>query len=286
VKPLSQLPAEGARALLGVCFDLDDTLLDDGRLTVGALDALYRLRQAGLILIGATGRPAAWGQVLTRQWPVDGMVTENGIVGLVKRQGRIEVIDRVDPRERAARRRALMALVAEMQAAFPDLEPSDDVMGRLADYSFDIAESRVVPAETVRAAADFARRRGAMVVQSSIQLHVSHDADDKASGVVRLLRLVHGVDATVATHRFAFIGDSENDASCFAAFHHSFGVSNLRGRPSLLPRYRAERPKDAGFIEITDALLAARGLVGARALGQELAKAQPEHPAQIRPVDE
>ena len=66
------------------------------------------------------------------------------------------------------------------------------------------------------------------------------------------------LDATAATFRFAFIGDSENDASCFAAFHHSFGVANLRGRPSLLPRYRASLPKSRGFIEIADALLAAR----------------------------
>jgi HAD superfamily hydrolase (TIGR01484 family) len=263
VQPLSSFGPEGARALLGLVFDLDDTLLDDGRLTTGALDALYRLDAAGLILLGATGRPAAWGQVLTRQWPVSGMVTENGIVALAKRGGRIEVLDRLSPEARLARRRELMAIVAELQREFPDLEPSDDVMGRLADYSFDIAESRVVPAERVRAVADFARSRGARVVQSSIQLHVSLDADDKASGVVRFLGLVHGVDATTATYRFAFIGDSENDASCFAGFHHSFGVSNLRGRPSLWPRYRATREKSQGFIEIADRLLAARGTLPA-----------------------
>ena len=259
MKPLSTFSPESARALLGLVFDLDDTLLDDGRLTTGALDALYRLHAAGLILLGATGRPAAWGQVLTRQWPVSGMVTENGIIALARRGGRIEVLDRIDRESRAARRRELAALVAALQAEFPDLEPSDDVMGRLADYSFDIAESRVVPAERVRAAADFARSRGARVVQSSIQLHVSLDGDDKASGVVRFLSLVHGIDATAATYRFAFIGDSENDASCFAGFHHSFGVANLRGRPSLWPRYRASREKSQGFIEIADALLDARG---------------------------
>jgi hydroxymethylpyrimidine pyrophosphatase-like HAD family hydrolase len=244
--------------LLGVCFDLDDTLLDDGRLTVGALDALYRLEAAGLILVGATGRPAAWGQVLARQWPVAGMVTENGIITLVKRNGRIETLDRVTPSERSERRQRLAALVAQVRERF-ELEPSDDVMGRVADYSFDIAESRVVEPVVVRAATDFAREHGARVVQSSIQLHLSFDADDKASGVVRFLCLVHGIDATAATFRFAFIGDSENDASCFAAFHHSFGVANLRGRPSLWPRYRASAAKSAGFIEITNALLAARG---------------------------
>lgn len=247
------------RTLLGVCFDLDDTLLDDGRLTVAALDALYRLDQAGLILIGATGRPASWGQVLARQWPVSGMVTENGIITLVPRQGRIHVLDRVSPAERNERRAAVAALVAELRQAFPELEPSDDVIGRLADYSFDIGESRVVPRETVQAASELARQRGARVVESSIQLHVSYDGDDKASGIMRLLRIEHGIDATLATYRFAFVGDSENDASCFAAFHHSFGVANLRGRPSLWPRYRAAAAKGAGFVQIADALLAARG---------------------------
>lgn len=255
----SHLPPSSARALLGVCFDLDDTLLDEGRLTRGALDALYRLDDAGLILVGATGRPAAWGQVLVRQWPVSGIVTENGIIALLRRRGRIEVLDRADRLERAARRLQLMALVDDLRQRFPELEPSDDGLGRLADYSFDIAESRVVPPETVRAATEYARSRGASVVQSSIHLHVALDADDKASGVVRFLGSIHGIDATAATFRFAFIGDSENDASCFAAFRHSFGVSNLRGRPSLLPRYRASREKSRGFIEITDALLEARG---------------------------
>lgn len=263
MKPLSSFSPESARALTGVVFDLDDTLLDDGRLSTAALDALYRLDAAGLVLLGATGRPAAWGQVLTRQWPVSGMVTENGIIALVRRAGRIEVLDRADRETRASRRRELAAIVAAMHREFPDLEPSDDVMGRLADYSFDIAESRVVPADRVCAAADFARARGARVVQSSIQLHVSLDADDKASGVMRFLGLVHGVDATAATFRFAFIGDSENDASCFAGFHHSFGVANLRGRPSLWPRYRAAGEKSQGFIEIADRLLNARRRVGA-----------------------
>jgi HAD superfamily hydrolase (TIGR01484 family) len=264
VKPLSALPANDMHDLLGVCFDLDDTLLDDGRLTVPALDALYRLANAGLILVGATGRPASWGQVLARQWPVSGMVTENGIITLVPRDGRIQVLDRITPAERQARRAELMALVGALRQAFPELEPSDDVMGRLADYSFDIGESRVVPRETIVAVSELARQRGARVVESSIQLHVSYDADDKASGVMRFLGLMHGIDATAATYRFAFIGDSENDASCFAAFHHSFGVANLRGRPSLWPRYRAGAAKDAGFVQIADALLerlsgAARG---------------------------
>jgi HAD superfamily hydrolase (TIGR01484 family) len=248
--------------LRGVLFDLDDTVLDSGRLTVAALEALYRLQAVGLILVGVTGRPASWGQVLTRQWPISGMLTENGIIGLVKRDNRIHVLDRATAEEREQRARRLSALVAELRHSFVELEPSDDVAGRLADYSFDIAESKLVPTAVVQAASELARERGARVVQSSIQLHVSFDVDDKASGVVRFLHAVHGVDPSLALFRFAFVGDSENDASCFAAFHHSFGVQNLSGRPSLLPRYIASQPMGAGFREIADVLVAHRSPQG------------------------
>jgi HAD superfamily hydrolase (TIGR01484 family) len=258
VKPASAISPAAARGLRGVLFDLDDTVLDAGRLTVAALEALYRLREVGLLLVGVTGRPASWGQVLTRQWPIDGMLTENGCIGLVRQNNRIQVLDRATIEERQERTRRLSALVAELRQNFRELEPSDDVGGRLADYSFDIAESRLVPAAVVQAASEFARARGARVIQSSIQLHVSFDVDDKASGVVRFLRTLHGIDPSLAMFRFAFVGDSENDGACFAAFHHSFGVRNLSGRPSLLPRYIASQPMGAGFREIADVLVAHR----------------------------
>lgn len=247
-----------ARSLQGVLFDLDDTVLTAGRLTLEALEALYALHDAGLILVGVTGRPAAWGQVLTRQWPVSGMVTENGIIALVRRDNRVRVLDRAQPAERRERARRIAELVSELRARFPELEPSDDVAGRLADYSFDIKESKVVPEDIVRAAIQLAKERGARVVRSSIQLHVSYDVDDKASGALRFLRAVHGVEPSAAMYCFAFVGDSENDGPCFAAFHHSFGVANLSGRASILPRYRATRAAGAGFAEIAHALLGAR----------------------------
>lgn len=258
MKPVASFPRDAARALRGVLFDLDDTVLDHGRLTLAALGALYALAESGLLLVGVTGRPSSWGQVLVRQWPVAGMLTENGSIALVKRHNRVEVLDRVSSVERQERRERLAELVSELRARFSELEPSDDVSGRVADYSFDIAESRQVAPEVLRAASDFARERGARVVQSSIQLHVSFESDDKASGVLRFLGAEHGVDATAARYRFAFVGDSENDAPCFAAFEHGFGVANLRGRSSILPRYRARAAMGAGFAEIASALLAAR----------------------------
>jgi hypothetical protein len=95
-------------------------------------------------------------------------------------------------------------------------------------------------------------------VLSSIQLHVSFDHDDKATGALRFLHEVFNVDPTRARYEFAFIGDSENDAACFAAFHTSIGVQNLVGRPTLTPRYVTTRPRGLGFSEAADVLIAMR----------------------------
>ena len=61
--------------------------------------------------------------------------------------------------------------------------------------------------------------------------------------------------------RYAFVGDSGNDAACFAAFRTTFGVANVRaslGRLSVTPRYVASRAMGEGFAEIAAAILAHR----------------------------
>jgi HAD superfamily hydrolase (TIGR01484 family) len=255
-----RFPVAAARGLRGVLFDLDDTVLDHGQLAVDTLASLYNLAAAGLTLVGVTGRPAAWGQVLLRQWPVHGMVTENGIVGLVHQGNRIQVIERLSAAERLERRAHLAQLVRDISAEFPDLQVTDDSLGRYADTSFDIAESTVVAQSTIDAATQFAQARGARVVRSSIHLHVCFDEDDKATGTLRFLQETLGISSSEALHTFAFIGDSENDAACFCAFSHTFGVANLRGRPTLTPRYLAKLPMGRGFSQIAAHILQQRSL--------------------------
>jgi hypothetical protein len=67
VKPLSHFPKDVARGLVGLIFDLDDTVLTGGALGADTYVVLHSLRAAGLRLIACTGRPAAWGDVLIRQ---------------------------------------------------------------------------------------------------------------------------------------------------------------------------------------------------------------------------
>jgi HAD superfamily hydrolase (TIGR01484 family) len=253
--PIAQLPELAPKHLRGLLFDLDDTLLDHSRLSEAAYSALFRLREAGFELYAVTGRPAGWAAVIVNQWPISGAVAENGALAFFADERGLHTLDPVSSEERARRTAALAALCAEIRSEFPELVPADDVPLRRTDYTFDIGEHERVPAERVAQVRRFAEARGASTLGSSVHLHLSFDRTDKASGVVRLIRALHQADPSAILTRYAFIGDSENDASCFAAFRHSIGVRNLSGRPTLAPRYITTRERGAGFVEAAQALL-------------------------------
>jgi HAD superfamily hydrolase (TIGR01484 family) len=256
---LASLSTAEARTLKAFAFDLDDTLLDRGRLSEGAFSSLFRLKEAGLVLVAVTGRPSGWGEVIARQWPIDGAVTENGAVACALDGDRFQSFDfALD--QRPARRARLEAIVDALRGRFPELVPSDDVAARRSDYTFDIGEHFRVPPDTVTAVRAAAHSLGARTVASSVHLHVTLDGLDKASGTVRFLSERLGWDPTESLRVTAFIGDSENDEACFSAFRTTFGVSNLRGRHTVPPRYLASRERGAGFAETANTLLSLRSI--------------------------
>lgn len=255
---ISALTQEEAARLRGVAFDLDDTLLDHGRLKEATYSALFLLSEAGLDLYGVTGRPAGWADVLARLFPVRAVVAENGAVVCARKDERVVLIDSVDAAVRRERDQKLEALLARFRQSFPDFEPADDVRARVSDRTFDIGEYRRVAPERVAEASAFLREQGARVFVSSVHLHATFDYADKASGAVRLLSQDSGLDSTAVRHAFAYLGDSENDASCFAAFAVSIGVANLRGRPTLRPRYITSKPMGAGVVEAAEVILRLR----------------------------
>jgi HAD superfamily hydrolase (TIGR01484 family) len=271
MRPLAELDAVQVRGevrrLAGVVFDLDDTLLDHGALGEAAYGALFRLREVGLRLIACTGRPAGWGEVLARQWPVDAVVVENGAIAFVAApasragSGQVAIVDALAPTERRARRAALLDLAGEIVARFPATALADDNDARRSDVTIDVGEHREVDAATVRSIVALARSRGVRTLVSSIHLHLTFETDDKASGTIRLLVDHFDEDATRARWRHAFVGDSGNDAAAFAAFSLTFGVQNVRSHAHHLtrpPRYVASVPMGHGFAEIAARLVEIR----------------------------
>jgi HAD superfamily hydrolase (TIGR01484 family) len=261
VKPLVALPPEEARRLHGLLFDLDDTLLSHGLLTRVAYGALWDLHDAGMKLVAVTGRPSGWGEVMARQWPIEGCVTENGAVHLVREGKGVARRDACDELERRSRRIRLAGLVDRVRELVPEARLTDDVDARRSDVTWDIGERVKLPEDRVQAIARAIEEAGARWTRSSVHLHATYDRDDKASGTLRFLSQQLGEEAGAAVARFAFVGDSGNDAACFAAFRTTFGVANVRAalhHLSVPPRYVADRSMGEGFAEVAAEILRKR----------------------------
>lgn len=263
MRPLDALPTEEARRLSGLLFDLDDTLLDGTRLTEAAYSALWSLHRAGLRLIAVTGRPAGWGEVMARQWPIDGIVTENGAVALYRDGSAVRRLEEADEATRRSRRIRLASAYSTLRERFGELRLASDNDARQSDLALDVGESQTLPGEVRQAIVKAARELGLRTYLSSVHLHLTLDSHDKASGTVAFLRAHFGEDETAARGRYAFVGDSGNDAACFAAFPTSFGVANVRASLKalpVLPRYVASAERGAGFAEIAARIIGLRGL--------------------------
>jgi hydroxymethylpyrimidine pyrophosphatase-like HAD family hydrolase len=76
-----------------------------------------------------------------------------------------------------------------------------------------------------------------------------------------MMRELFGVDLEAERERYVFVGDSPNDAPMFGFFPNAVGVANVADfadRMVSLPRWVAEGRGGAGFVELAEALLAAR----------------------------
>lgn len=257
MKALSHLLTSEAQALEGLFFDLDDTFLDEGRLSEAAFSMLFSLRASGLRLIALTGRPAAWAEQIARMWPVEAAIAENGALSFQRVGAQVRRLDTLAPEARAMHRRRLDALVQQATEELSSLVPADDVGGRVSDFTFDIGEHERATEETISAAQTLARNAGARTTRSSVHLHYTFDRSDKATGALAYLR-ASGSEPTAALRQFAFIGDSQNDAPAFAAFHTTCAVQNLRGHFSIPPRYITPLNASAGFCAFGQRLIELR----------------------------
>lgn len=263
MRPLRDLSPETFAQLEGLVFDLDDTVLDHGLLTGPAHDALLRAHAHGIRLILATGRPAGWADVLARIWPLDGAIAENGAAILYPPQAGAPL----RPLPPAAQVRSREEQCARVQRALAALQSryeirlADDNDLRRYDVAIDVNETVSTPPERVQELIAFAQEQGVRALASSIHVHLFCEAHDKASSVLRLLYESSHMDPTAACLRYAFIGDSSNDSSCFAAFRTSVGVANVvphLRRLSIPPAYVTEAPRGAGFAELIDAWIASK----------------------------
>ena len=264
MRPLGEFPREARRALRYVLTDIDDTLTTRGRLEGPAFVAMERLREAGLVVVPITGRPAGWCDHIARMWPVDAVVGENGAFWFHYDE-RAKTMKRrywKSTAERAEDRCRLDALAGHILEAVPGAAVASDQAYREADLAIDFRED-VAPlddADIDRIVAEF-ERAGAHAKVSSIHVNGWFGDYDKLAMTRLLFDELFGVSLDDVRHTVVFAGDSPNDAPMFGFFPNAVGVANVRdfaGRLAAEPAWVTGSRGGRGFAELADAILEAR----------------------------
>jgi HAD superfamily hydrolase (TIGR01484 family) len=259
---------EEAAGLRYILMDIDDTLTREGKLLAPAYNALWKLKEAGLKVIPVTGRPAGWCDLIAREWPVDGVVGENGALAFWEETresggGRLPVL-KTEYHPQAVRNDhpALERVKERSLGEFPELRVAKDQFARLFDLALDFAEEDpVLPLSTAGRIRDIAVEEGAQAKVSSIHVNVWMGSYDKLSMAERFLSRRFGWQPGAGDRELVFAGDSPNDEPMFARFPLACGVANVLKYKNLikhLPAFVASQECGDGFAEIAETILARR----------------------------
>ena len=262
--PLAECPRATLAAIKGVLTDIDETVSTDGRLTPDAYGALAALRQAGLLVIPVTGRPAGWCDMIARFWPVDAVVGENGAFWMWHDPAAHKLRTRFvqSEAERTAGRRRLDAVRIDVLREVPGSAIASDQPYRLADLAIDFREDvQALPARDVDRILAVFERHGATAKVSSIHVNGWFGTYDKLTTCKAMMAELFGVDIDRDAATWVFSGDSPNDAPMFGFFPNAVGVANVSefaDRLAHKPRWITRARSGAGFVELARALIDAR----------------------------
>ncbi|MBN2508871.1 MAG: HAD-IIB family hydrolase [Spirochaetales bacterium] len=247
------------RPVRHVFTDIDDTLTADGRLLPEAFSAMWKLHDAGYSVIPVTGRPAGWCDCIARQWPVRGVVGENGaFVMYIDNEGQLKRI--LHP---SVANSDVRARLSEVKQAVLDKVPgariSKDQPYREFDLAIDFAEEPpVLGLDDARKIKDLCEELGAVAKISSIHVNAWFGDYNKLSMVKICSRVLLGLTEDELKRSSVFCGDSPNDEPMFAYFPLSFGMANIS---AFLPYINAkplsitQRPYGYGFADVCEKLL-------------------------------
>lgn len=264
MQPLADAPRDLLRGVTAVLTDIDDTLTLHGRLPAEAYDALWKLKRAGIRVVPITGRPAGWCDLIARQWPVDGVVGENGAFYFRYDEAEKQMI-RVyaqSAEERRANSKKLWTIAERVLREFPGTAIASDQAYREIDVAIDFCEDvPPLPLAAAQQIAEAFHAEGAAAKVSSIHVNAWFGTHDKLTMSRRFLTETFDMDVDRNLKHIAYCGDSPNDAPMYAEFPLGIGVSNIRPYARLmahLPRYVTSGEGGHGFAEFANAVLNAR----------------------------
>jgi hypothetical protein len=185
INEMSPVEASGVRYVL---MDIDDTLTTRGKLPASSYTALWKLHEEGLKVIPVTGRPAGWCDCIAREWPVDGVIGENGALAFWEERqspqpSKLPVLKAMYHPNAVKNDHPLLRQIRERSfAAVPGLRDAKDQFARLFDIALDFAEEEpVLPLSAAEHVKEIALAMGARAKVSSIHVNIWTGDYDKVS---------------------------------------------------------------------------------------------------------
>ena len=265
IPSIETLDSHTARNFIGVFFDIDDTFTTDGKIPSAAFRALWALKENGLRAVPVTGRPAGWCDHISRMWPVDGVIGENGAFYFWYDEEGQKLKKRFLDSEdiRAEKRQRLAGIEEEILKSVPGAAVASDQHYREADLAIDYCEDvpRLDQSAIDRICQIF-ERHGAICKVSSVHINGWFGNYDKLKMTKTLVRERWGSDLNDDKGSYIFLGDSPNDVPMFQYFPYSAGVQNILGFLNQMahwPNLISSKPGGEGFAEIVDVILRRRG---------------------------
>jgi len=261
--PLERIGRERWRAVRGVLTDIDDTLTRDGVIEPAARRALDALGAAGVPVIAITGRPMGWSEPLVRDGVLPAIVAENGAVALLREGGELRVEFVQDEATRKANMARLQQVAQRIVREVPGATISPDSVGRATDIAIDHSEFVQLDEPTIARVVAIMRAEGLHATVSSIHINGWFGDHTKLTGAHWAVRRLFGRELDAEIAHWVYVGDSTNDQEMFAHFPLSVGVANLMrfaAQLTVWPAYLTRGERGAGFAEVADAIVAARGV--------------------------
>lgn len=246
--PINQeIATKSWQTIRAIATDMDGTLTQQGKFTTSLLQALEDLSAADIPVLIVTGRSAGWVSGLVSYLPVVGAIAENG--GLFYSADSGNPIALTPLPDLAAHRQRLTDAYQHLKSEFPEIQESSDNRFRITDWTFDNRDLTVTQLERLEA---LSTSLGWGFTYSSVQCHIKPTTQDKATGLIQVLR---DYFPQYAPEEVLTVGDSPNDASLFdpELFPLSVGVANVLDYASELvyqPAYVTSGKEGAGFCEL------------------------------------
>ncbi len=256
--PITDLEPEKLKNLEFILTDIDDTLTQNGKLNGEAYSALWDLDRAGYAVIPVTGRPAGWCDLIVRQWPVAGVVGENGAFAFYLEEGRLKQL--FHPSVYSGDNKDRFELIkSAVFKEVPGTREAKDQFSRLFDLAIDFREEApfldLSAAEKIK---EICERFGAEAKISSIHVNTWFGHYDKLSMIKIFFKKICGVDIEKEKTRALFVGDSPNDEPMFRYFPLSAAPLNINDFFNMLrdkPAYVSSKGHGSGFAEIARTIL-------------------------------